>query len=180
MIYFISNGEHIKIGLTIDSANTLRLLQEGSDRLLTLVHQIDANIEYETDIHNLFSKYRLLGTWYNLPDNYLEHISKMEAGETHTGRVGLYQPNISIRREVGPTKAMILEHLLMKIPHNDKAKINVVGLSVVLPISPSTAQRGVKDLVKQYKYLVKHSRSEYSISDKFFDTFPEYKNLKVL
>ena len=82
--------------------------------------------------------------------------------------------------ELGPTKALVLDKIFSILsPHNNKAKLNVIGLSKVLPISDRTAQRSVKELTSE-KFLIKHSRSEYELSPKFFDTFPEYKNRFVI
>lgn len=82
--------------------------------------------------------------------------------------------NTEVATKLGFSKASILEHFFMINPHNNEAKFNISNLSVVLPISLSTAQRNVKELVEE-KYLIKHSRSVYSFSDKFFTTFEEYR-----
>ncbi len=82
--------------------------------------------------------------------------------------------NTKVATKLGFSKASILEHFFMHNPHNNEAKFNISNASVVLPISLSTAQKCVKELVQE-NYLIKHSRSAYSFSDKFFTTFPEYK-----
>lgn len=86
--------------------------------------------------------------------------------------------NTEVAAKLGFSKASILEHFFMHNPHNNKAKFNISNLSVELPISLSTAQRCVKELVEE-EYLIKHSRSAYSFSPKFFNTFEEYK-LKII
>lgn len=87
--------------------------------------------------------------------------------------------NTTVVDKLGWSKAIILEHFFIKNPHNNKAKLNVSNLSSVLPISLSTAQRSVKELVEE-QYLLRSSKSKsvYSLSDKFFTTFDEY-NLKT-
>lgn len=83
--------------------------------------------------------------------------------------------NTEVADKLGFASATILEHFFMLNPHNDKAKLNVSNLSEVLPLSLSTAQRSVKELVEQ-NYLIKHSRNVYSFSTRFFSEFSEYKH----
>lgn len=84
--------------------------------------------------------------------------------------------SIDMIHKIGTRNALVLDRIFILLsPHNNKAKVNVIGLSKVLPISERTAQRSVKELVKQ-EFLIKHTRSEYELSSKFFDTFPEYKH----
>ncbi len=87
--------------------------------------------------------------------------------------------NTKVATKLGFSKASILEHFFISTPHNDKAKFNISNLTTVLPISLSTAQRSVKELVED-NYLIKHSRSVYSLSEKFFSTFEEYKQKVIL
>lgn len=86
--------------------------------------------------------------------------------------------NTVVATKLGFSKASILEHFFMTNPHNNKVKFNISKLSIVLPISLSTAQRSVKELVEE-KYLIKHPTSVYSLSTKFFDTFSEYKQKAI-
>lgn len=190
MIYFISNGEHIKIGQTTDSENTLLQLQEGSDKILSLVHELEGGIERETNCHFIWNAYRVLGTWYKLPDGFkeldedhidAEMVAKCLFEEEESESKGIdFATNTNLITRHGFRKALVIEHLFMRIPRDSKAKINVIELSRLLPISPSTAQRTVKELCEQEGYLIKHSRTEYSFSTVFFDNFPEFKNKIIL
>jgi len=86
--------------------------------------------------------------------------------------------NTEVATKLGFSKASILEHFFMKNPHNNKVNFNVSNLSRDLPISLSTAQRSMKELVEE-EFLIKHSRSVYSFSTKFFTTFEEYKQKSI-
>jgi DNA-binding IclR family transcriptional regulator len=84
--------------------------------------------------------------------------------------------NTEVAERLGYTKASIIEHFFTRNPLNNKANLNVSHLSTVLPISKSTATRKVKELVEE-NYLIKHGRSIYSLSPKFFTTFAEYNQI---
>lgn len=82
--------------------------------------------------------------------------------------------NTEVLEALGTNKAILIEHLFMRTQHyNIKAKLNVSALSKVLPISLSTVQRLLKELIES-EWITKHSSNEYSLSKKFFDSFEEY------
>lgn len=85
--------------------------------------------------------------------------------------------NINVVQEIGFSRALILEHFFMSNPRINKAKLSVTVLAIQLPISLSTAQRNVKELSTKFGYLEKHSHNVYSLTQKFFDDFPEYITL---
>lgn len=71
VVYFISDGEYIKIGQTTNLKKRLGGLQCANARRLTVLHTIEsedvdyiANLEY--NLHNIFSEYRVVGEWFNL------------------------------------------------------------------------------------------------------------------
>lgn len=75
---------------------------------------------------------------------------------------------------LGTTKAFVLEHIFTKAPHyNIKTKLNISSIARDLPISLSSVQRLIKNLLEE-GYLIKEN-NEYSLSKKFFSTFKEYK-----
>ena len=84
--------------------------------------------------------------------------------------------NTEVAEKLGYTKASIIEHFFTRNPLNNQANFNVSHLSNVLPISESTARRKVKELVEE-EYFIKHDRSIYSLSPKFFTTFAEYNQI---
>lgn len=195
MIYFISNGKYTKIGRTSNIDDTLNKLQEGSATLLSCTHTLNGSIETESKLNFIFNAYRILGTWFDLPKKHL-HITEelldelyknsfaqrkeLRINETERLPVGMVYVNPEIANMHGITKALLIDHLFTLNPHNNEAKINVTELSTVLPISLSTAQRSIKELVEEQQYLIKHSRSIYSFSTKFFDAFPEYNNKIII
>lgn len=67
MIYYISDGEYVKIGYTADT-RTLRTrlstLQIGNARPLVLMMLMPGSIEAEGNIHNIHADQRVRGEWF--------------------------------------------------------------------------------------------------------------------
>jgi hypothetical protein len=76
MIYFITDGEYVKIGFTDqnDITNRLNALQIGNARKLRLLGCIEGGRETESVLHNVFQGFRVRGEWFlmSLPDNSAE------------------------------------------------------------------------------------------------------------
>lgn len=69
MIYFISDGEYLKIGYTAgDIEARITALQVGNARKLKLVGHIDGGRETEAMLHRVFHEFNVGGEWflYNL------------------------------------------------------------------------------------------------------------------
>lgn len=67
-VYFVSNGEYVKIGHAINIEDRMNNLQCGSPYKLKLMKILKSTdyINLETQLHNLFSKYKVLGEWYDI------------------------------------------------------------------------------------------------------------------
>lgn len=78
MIYFITDGEYVKIGFTSgsDVDNRLNALQIGNARKLTLLATIEGGRESELALHSVFEGLRVRGEWFKLtlPDEMIEDI----------------------------------------------------------------------------------------------------------
>lgn len=199
MIYFITNGKYVNISRSSESEeDILERLQPGSATVLHVIRTLSGDIDLETKCHFCFNPYRILGNWYDLPQEYLkvtekkikDMYTKMSVGSKkvfnaqvkNTLPQGMVYVNSQVAATCGLAKAVILDALFLKRPHNNdnRFKVNISGLAATLPVSLSTANRCVKELVEEEQYLVKHSRSVYSFSPRFFDTFEEYNQNTVL
>lgn len=74
MTYFVSCGEEIKIGKSVDYLIKRRIsqLQTGNPHKIILVCKIECDCEKE--FHNLFDEYKMRGEWYHLPEDYIETV----------------------------------------------------------------------------------------------------------
>jgi hypothetical protein len=67
MIYFITDGEYVKIGYSTTREGVdarLAGLQTGNPRPLYLLHAMEGTSEDEKFLHNFFSLYRMTGEWF--------------------------------------------------------------------------------------------------------------------
>jgi DNA-binding MarR family transcriptional regulator len=79
-----------------------------------------------------------------------------------------------VLKELGAYEAVILEYIFTKAPHyNIQTKLNISSIARDLPISLSTVQRLIKDLLD--KGYIEKADNLYALSKKFFNTFEEYK-----
>lgn len=71
MIYFISDGEYIKIGFTEDDDAEKRLnaLQTGNARELRLIGVIPGDKSVERILHNVLGSLRARGEWFRISDH---------------------------------------------------------------------------------------------------------------
>ena len=70
-VYFISDGEYVKIGKGTNPTERLRELQTGNGRKLELISLIPCKDEssaykVETALHDIYKLYRLCGEWFDI------------------------------------------------------------------------------------------------------------------
>jgi hypothetical protein len=63
-VYFISNGEHVKIGVAENPFSRLKRLQTASAAQLTLEAFVPGVAEDERRLHKRFERYRVHGEWF--------------------------------------------------------------------------------------------------------------------
>jgi hypothetical protein len=73
-IYLISNGLHIKIGISIDPRTRMEFLQVGSSLPLELIDSWSGSWEEEKQWHREFSSKRVRGEWFDLSPEDLKKI----------------------------------------------------------------------------------------------------------
>lgn len=78
-IYFVSDGEFIKIGSAASLPNRIKQLQTGNPRKLKAVFVINVEkqsklIRLEKELHEKFKEYRVNGEWFKLDEEYIEKL----------------------------------------------------------------------------------------------------------
>lgn len=63
MVYFISDGNRVKIGYSNDIDKRLRELQTGSSNELTVVNCLYGNYDTEKIAHKYFKSQNVIGEW---------------------------------------------------------------------------------------------------------------------
>lgn len=99
-IYFISDGEHLKIGYTKGSAQKrLTQLQTGNSRALQLVATMPGGMETESELHNHFSPYRLTGEWFAIQQESLRSLAGIEFAQASAGTLVAAKTKPSVARK---------------------------------------------------------------------------------
>lgn len=73
-LYFITDGEYIKIGVAINVKNRLDNMQVGNVRKLTLLAVCEYGEELEAIYHQKFKEEHIRGEWFRLSDKIWEEI----------------------------------------------------------------------------------------------------------
>lgn len=78
-IYFISDGEFIKIGFAEDWHSRLKDLQVANARRLTPLLVLEGGGRMEKHLHWLFRAYRVAGEWFRPAPELLAYIEERKA-----------------------------------------------------------------------------------------------------
>lgn len=76
-VYFISDGEFVKIGVAASLTSRIRELQTGNPRKLFAMYVIEANsqkdaLKIENELHDLFFDVRCIGEWFDINDEEIK------------------------------------------------------------------------------------------------------------
>lgn len=73
-VYFVSDGEFVKIGVSKDVAFRLKKMQTSSPRVLKLLWCIETHAPYliETALHTVLKSRRINGEWFDILDLFNE------------------------------------------------------------------------------------------------------------
>lgn len=77
MIYFVLNGEFVKIGVSDAPRKRIASLQTGSPFPLEVLAIVEGGYELEAELHRRFAAYRLLGEWFQYAPPIQELIASM-------------------------------------------------------------------------------------------------------
>jgi hypothetical protein len=79
-VYFVSDGEHIKIGRAVNVVARLRGMQTGSAKPLTILATFLTAESIETELHRRFKAARVTGEWYRPVPELLTFIERVKSG----------------------------------------------------------------------------------------------------
>ena len=118
-IYFISDGEFIKIGYTDrDVESRLKSLQTGNPKKLVLLGQMDGNESKEADLHEQFKALRAHGEWFKSSSVLTRYIQSV-GGMSFSKRKAPKLSNNSTKTKIGQWLALD-KALLTKLLAQDK------------------------------------------------------------
>ena len=74
-VYAISDGTHIKIGVSTRPKNRLKTLSTGNAKKLILIGYVLGSYAIEKDLHRRFRKVRNNGEWMYATDELIEYLN---------------------------------------------------------------------------------------------------------
>lgn len=80
-VYFITDGEYVKIGIAASLPNRMKQLQTGNARKLKAIYiinaetQIDA-LKIEGELHKEFKEKQCIGEWFNIKEESIFPICR--------------------------------------------------------------------------------------------------------
>ena len=76
MIYFIRDGDAVKIGFAADPKNRLRSLRTGNSRKIFILGVMDGGLNEEAALHLRFGSDRIRGEWFRLSHEIISFIEE--------------------------------------------------------------------------------------------------------
>lgn len=73
-VYFVTDGDAVKIGFAINPFKRLQELQVSHHRVLRMIGTISAPDYQERMLHNRFRHLRIRGEWFRLEDDILDFV----------------------------------------------------------------------------------------------------------
>lgn len=78
LVYFVTDGKKIKVGYTTNLKSRISSFQVGSSEFIEVLAVIEnAGKKTESEIHEMFVKYRDSGEWFDLPETWMAEIQSM-------------------------------------------------------------------------------------------------------
>ena len=67
-IYFITDGNYVKIGVASNIKSRMKILQTGNPNELRVIHSEYSDFPYDLEktYHDKYKKYHIRGEWYNI------------------------------------------------------------------------------------------------------------------
>jgi Meiotically up-regulated gene 113 len=88
-VYFIQQGKDgpIKIGSTTNITKRLKELQQANPNTLHIMHTTTGGQNLERHLHKIFSKYRIIGEWFEPVDEILMLIENFQFEDELYGKL---------------------------------------------------------------------------------------------
>lgn len=81
MLYFLSDGEYVKIGFSDNVKGRIPDIQVSNPKDLSVELVIDGDYALEQKIHNDLRKYHVRGEWFSYSEVVKGYIDKLKSGD---------------------------------------------------------------------------------------------------
>lgn len=152
-VYFITDGEYVKIGKADNPFQRLKDLQVSNVKILKIICLIPGGSEMEQRLHRYFSDCKIRGEWFTTNDFMLEFIDMMNKMFSD------YNPGIEDYRQEIENGTFYKPHSKRWLNSEDRERIiemHKEGVSVTNIASDIFGYRGgdgfyqTKEVVKEY------------------------------
>ena len=183
MIYFISDGEYLKIGYTSGDVETrISALQIGNARKLQLVGYIDGGRETEAILHRVFHEFNVGGEWF------LYNLEKIQAMNSDDDDSDNYDDNARLSARITgiwtkddlPHLNLLRKKIVYTMIQHPAMSISEVARRCETSRPTVTKMRKMfKDVIEDYSHeLTEEQLNEYAIIMGYqiknkYDTEPE-------
>lgn len=79
MIYFLSDGEYVKIGFSDNVTKRISQIQTANPKDLSVELIIDGDYAFEQKIHNDLKEFSVKGEWFYYSDSVKKYIDKLKS-----------------------------------------------------------------------------------------------------
>ncbi len=135
MVYFISDGNHVKIGYTKsdDINKRLKGLQTSSPETLIVEGLIkNANERDERELHKLFKDERQRGEWFKLT-NRLKYFIGLVRRELFVSKINdityIIPPSLNLHKAMGELEKMLIIRSLERCNNVQSKAAKMLGIS---------------------------------------------------
>jgi len=130
VVYFIYDGNNVKIGHSTNLDTRISALQVGNPNFIEVLATIDnAGKQIESEIHEMFSNDRLSGEWFDLDSSFLLKVKK---------KYKLI--NIFLN----------LESLIFELWHNSDKNTKELTLNDIITTDNYRVKRKLKNIIEKY------------------------------
>lgn len=77
-LYFITDGDHVKIGRANNVHKRVQSLQSGNPKQIWLTDSFDNKGHKESELHNKLKRFRVRGEWFWLSDIVKDILQKFK------------------------------------------------------------------------------------------------------
>jgi integrase len=95
-VYFVSDGEAVKIGRSADPERRLKAIQTHHPKPLWLLGTVSTRLLTEQEAHSRFAGHRRLGEWFDGSEAVLKEIQKL-CGDAKSPHVGTMAPGLTVK-----------------------------------------------------------------------------------
>lgn len=81
MVYFLSDGEYVKIGFSDNIRKRISQIQTANPKDLSIDLIIDGDYTFEQKIHNDLKDFFIRGEWFYYSDSVKEYIDRLRSGD---------------------------------------------------------------------------------------------------